>query len=445
MKKLLLTAITAALILTLAACGKTTQDTEPSDTSTVAEVSGITEVADEPYSEEDETGTRVGTYTGKWRDGKPNGNGRYEYVKTQLDGTKLNIVAEGTFADGKLSGDDCVMSWEDGTSYSGQMLNGERHGQGVWSVNDFTYDGVWANDVLVSGKIYQGSYLIFDGEMPPLTDVAEDSRFAESMFGDDPEEAERGFDDEQFKLLETAVLTAIKEADPEVTEMEFVVPDLPAASYKLRKALQYIMTCHPVYFTHLLFSYEQAYADQDDPKSEKIGVEFSVISVTKTPFGKLQADIDRFYAEAEAVAATLPDDPREAVIALDAYMCETFDYDYEALESGRVTNLISIDDISIDDFFDKKLGVCSHYASFSYAVLEAKGIPARLCTSEKHFMHHEWHQALIDGEWLNIDSTWNDTGGNSNKNYLLLTDEEFRSDFDHPHYNWTNYGGESGT
>jgi transglutaminase-like putative cysteine protease len=206
--------------------------------------------------------------------------------------------------------------------------------------------------------------------------------------------------------------------------------------------MQYIAFVYPLNFNGMYFTWEQAYADPDDTKSEKIGVKFTMLSVTKAPFSEVRANSERFYSEAAAVAETLPDDPREAVIALDKYITETYDYDYEALESGRVTNPMLIDDIMIDDWFDKKLGVCAHYANFSFAVLRAKGIPARLCISTGYSdtsMEHGWHQALIDGEWLNIDSTWNDEGDGSSGIFTLRTDEEFRGYFNGPHFNWVTY------
>ncbi len=68
--------------------------------------------------------------------------------------------------------------------------------------------------------------------------------------------------------------------------------------------------------------------------------------------------------------------------------------------------------------------------------MNAKGIPSRYAISGD--MNHMWNQVQIDGEWLNVDVTWNDPVGNdaidiilethntkSTQKYLLKSDETY--------------------
>lgn len=100
-----------------------------------------------------------GTYTGERIDGKKHGNGKYEWN----DGT----IYEGEFSEDKINGKGKLVIPNKGT-YEGTFVNGKRNGQGVFTfANGDTYDGNWKDDSMngqgtytfSNGDIYVGAFL----------------------------------------------------------------------------------------------------------------------------------------------------------------------------------------------------------------------------------------------------------------------------------------------
>src|SRR5690606_22539112 len=74
---------------------------------------------------------------------------------------------------------------------------------------------------------------------------------------------------------------------------------------------------------------------------------------------------------------------------------------------------------SFSEFMERKVGLCSHYASAVALILRAKGIPSRLVSghmggSYNRFADfylvsqndaHVWVEAQSDGKWLRLDPT----------------------------------------
>ena len=83
-------------------------------------------------------------YRGPWADGRKNGKGEFIYS----NGSKYI----GEFVDGKLTGTGTLINYL-GDKYVGGIKNGKRHGSGViTSANGYTFEGVFSNDVIISGK-----------------------------------------------------------------------------------------------------------------------------------------------------------------------------------------------------------------------------------------------------------------------------------------------------
>lgn len=90
------------------------------------------------------------------------------------------------------------------------------------------------------------------------------------------------------------------------------------------------------------------------------------------------------------------------------FLKEKFSY---SLSPGRSLNL--------QEFMDKKIGFCSHYASAVALILRIKGVPTRLVSgymggSYNHFGDyylisqndaHVWLEALVEGQWKRLDPT----------------------------------------
>ena len=88
-------------------------------------------------------------YTGSFKDGKMDGNGRMQWA----DGT----VFDGDFVDGAISGKGSYQ-WCDGSTYTGDVVKGLRHGTGTFTCVDMkSYVGEWKN-----GKRHGTGILYYD-------------------------------------------------------------------------------------------------------------------------------------------------------------------------------------------------------------------------------------------------------------------------------------------
>lgn len=100
--------------------------------------------------------------------------------------------------------------------------------------------------------------------------------------------------------------------------------------------------------------------------------------------------------------------------------------------------------------FKRKMAICQGYADLNAALLRAVGIPTKIIIGiglgygmpnswdnvDKNANNHAWNEALVDGKWIVIDTTWDAGGINSNKQfnfhyqdtYFNPTAEEFAKD-----------------
>jgi hypothetical protein len=81
-------------------------------------------------------------YVGEWRSGKRNGFGTLFYAK---DNVNRVLLYSGHFVDDIRSGNG-TLEWQDGTFYRGEFRGGNRHGHGLQTYIDGTYEGQWVND-----------------------------------------------------------------------------------------------------------------------------------------------------------------------------------------------------------------------------------------------------------------------------------------------------------
>ncbi len=86
-------------------------------------------------------------------------------------------------------------------------------------------------------------------------------------------------------------------------------------------------------------------------------------------------------------------------------------------------------------------GVCQAYALLTHEILLEMDLVTRIVTGTTEDLLtgemglHMWNAVLIDGEWLHLDTTWNDTGPDPEA-YTLITEEEMAQDhfFDKQQY-----------
>lgn len=69
--------------------------------------------------------------------------------------------------------------------------------------------------------------------------------------------------------------------------------------------------------------------------------------------------------------------------------------------------------------------VCEGYAKAFQLLLSAAGIESVYVVGDASGTGHAWNQVKIDGQWYNVDSTWNDTGNAGSHKYFNVPDSTF--------------------
>lgn len=78
-------------------------------------------------------------------------------------------------------------------------------------------------------------------------------------------------------------------------------------------------------------------------------------------------------------------------------------------------------------------GVCNAYADAMHLLLNSAGIECKKVVGTSRGESHTWNQVKIDGEWYEVDVTWDDPVSSTGKetltyNYFNLTTEEMEAD-----------------
>lgn len=136
--------------------------------------------------------------------------------------------------------------------------------------------------------------------------------------------------------------------------------------------------------------------------------------------GRLNAVIDTFLENA-------PKDKSEyeRVIYANNYIVDNCVYDSEAAE---ISEIVGNESDAYGVLVDKK-AVCSGYSRAFQLLCERLGLECVNITGIGRELAHQWNCVKIDGEWYNVDVTWNDYKQTGLENgYLILSDEQFYPD-----------------
>ena len=133
----------------------------------------------------------------------------------------------------------------------------------------------------------------------------------------------------------------------------------------------------------------------------------------------------------------------EKEVAINDYLCDTAEYDYDALESAEKNNFKEVDPEYYDAFTPygiliKKKGVCASYAGAFKILADQAGLECRVITGALNGnLPHAWNRVKVNGEWGIIDSTNNDNEyfknayfnlSEESANGILVQDELFAID-----------------
>lgn len=138
--------------------------------------------------------------------------------------------------------------------------------------------------------------------------------------------------------------------------------------------------------------------------------------------------LTEYSSKVEEIVRSIPEDvdtDREKAIYLNNRLIDICEYDESYNDSSEKTNAY--------EALVKGKSVCEGYAKAYYSLCTAANIPCRLVvgfsgdTTDARgtkVPDHEYNSVFIDGEWLYIDTTWNDIG-NTKNDWLLIDKETF--------------------
>ena len=110
----------------------------------------------------------------------------------------------------------------------------------------------------------------------------------------------------------------------------------------------------------------------------------------------------------------------DTVLNVHDYLLENFEYD-PLKEKGNHTD--------IEGFRDGVM-VCTGYSLAAYAILNEAGVATRVVTGyggpgESDDNNHMWNLVRVDGNWYNMDATWDDGQRKKVYKYFLKSDADF--------------------
>lgn len=177
---------------------------------------------------------------------------------------------------------------------------------------------------------------------------------------------------------------------------------------------------HPEYFWSKGYSY---YVRTEDKMVTKVQLqcqeEYCDGNVRKQMWDKIQDEISGYM---QMISGIRTDYEKELLIH-DA-LADKITYAYisgtKSPETARWAH--TIEGVFSDEHYSV---VCEGYAKAFQLLLNAAGIENVYVVGKAGGTGHAWNQVKIEGEWYNVDLTWNDTGDNKSHKYFNLPDTSF--------------------
>lgn len=114
--------------------------------------------------------------------------------------------------------------------------------------------------------------------------------------------------------------------------------------------------------------------------------------------------------------------------AVHDYIVRNCRYDTEGYESSNMPD----SDFKPYGVFVKHVAVCQGYAEAMKLCMDLLGIPCDLVTGSAQGIPHAWNVVCLDGEWYQVDVTWDDPIGMPDYyigyDYFNITDMKMRRD-----------------
>lgn len=109
----------------------------------------------------------------------------------------------------------------------------------------------------------------------------------------------------------------------------------------------------------------------------------------------------------------------EKVKTIYEYICKNVSYDYSHIDDKEYY----LQYTAYSALINKK-AVCQGFANLFYYLCLSAGVDCRIITGISHGENHAWNIVCINGEYYNVDSTWDSF--NNEKEYFLINDDSFK-------------------
>jgi len=142
-----------------------------------------------------------------------------------------------------------------------------------------------------------------------------------------------------------------------------------------------------------------------------------------TPSGYVNSDNPNIKTIASSITNKDMTDMAK-VKAIHNWVTKNIAYDTNAYYTGNIGMNSATDVIS------SKKGTCRDYSFAFAAIARAAGVQTRVIygdawsNSIKSYEKHAWNEALIDGNWISIDTTW-DAGYIKNKKFVVANSDKY--------------------
>lgn len=158
----------------------------------------------------------------------------------------------------------------------------------------------------------------------------------------------------------------------------------------------------------------------------------------------IKKEVDAFLANHISIGMT----NQEKIKAVHDYLVKTTQYDTLLVDNPIINAENASDSYSAYGVLVNHVGVCDGYAKAFTMFMDILGVPSERVVGSSYYnkkaVNHAWNRVYVNGQYLNIDVTWDDPvpdrGENIRYDYYLITDKELAKD-----HNWeasqfnTNY------
>lgn len=147
-----------------------------------------------------------------------------------------------------------------------------------------------------------------------------------------------------------------------------------------------------------------------DLGSQRMYIEYDDVDLLAKKQHRVQAEVQRVVEKVITPGMT----DLEKEMALNQYLCDTAEYDYDALKNAEKHDYKGVDPEFNDSFTAygvllNKKGVCASYAAAFKLLAESAGLDCIVVTGYLNGgLSHAWNRVRIDGEWKTVDVTNND-------------------------------------